>query len=291
MRKKFQDLGPDMFFLAEGHDPEIGAWLGLAGYEVKRSQTYRHDLSKDSPLPKVIFQYTLSGEGSLTLNGLTTRIPAGHAFLAFSPSGARYRVSPGSASWEFAWLQLRGPEALRLGRIVQKRFGQVFKLSDTSLALRLLWEICRRAKDGDLENPFEKSELAYRFFPALFADLFGSTSSPALPSWLTKIRSHLDRHFGEKIDLDQMAGQSGYSRFHFSKIFKRLTSQSPIQYLLRVRLEKACELLENPLLSVQEISGRCGFVSLNHFTKTFVKAHGMPPRSFRKKDAGRPRKK
>lgn len=97
-----------------------------------------------------------------------------------------------------------------------------------------------------------------------------------------QIADYLEEHYAEKISLDQIAENMYLSPFYISKIFKSEIGESPIHYLIRVRMEKAKELLEgNSELTISEIADRVGYEDAFHFSKLFKKAYGISPSKFR----------
>ncbi len=97
------------------------------------------------------------------------------------------------------------------------------------------------------------------------------------------IADYLEEHYAEKISLDQIAENMYLSPFYISKIFKSEIGESPIHYLIRVRMEKAKELLEKGSdLSITEIAEQVGYDDVYHFSKLFKKAYGMSPSKVRK---------
>ena len=73
------------------------------------------------------------------------------------------------------------------------------------------------------------------------------------------------------------------STFYFCKIFKKVTGMTFTEYLGRVRVEKAKNLLLNPHLRISEIAYAVGFQSLTHFNRVFRELTGQSPTDFRKK--------
>lgn len=93
-----------------------------------------------------------------------------------------------------------------------------------------------------------------------------------------QIADYLDEHYAEKISLDQIAENMYLSPFYISKIFKSEIGESPIHYLIRIRLEKARELLEKkPELSISDVAERVGYEDVYHFSKLFKKTYGVSP--------------
>lgn len=92
------------------------------------------------------------------------------------------------------------------------------------------------------------------------------------------VESKLDKNFG----LVDLAGLVGYSPDHFSRLFKQAFEQSPHQYVLSRRIERAMALLRDERLSIAEVASACGFSNQGHFTTVFKQRAGTTPGAYRK---------
>lgn len=93
---------------------------------------------------------------------------------------------------------------------------------------------------------------------------------------------YFEEHYSEKISLDMISENMYVSPFYISKIFKSVTGDTPIRYLINIRLDKAKELLErNPGVSVKEVSDMVGYDDAYHFSKLFKKRFGISPSGVR----------
>lgn len=98
-----------------------------------------------------------------------------------------------------------------------------------------------------------------------------------------KIIDYFEDHYEEKVSLDQIAGNMYLSPFYISRIFKAETGDTPIHYLIDIRLEKAKELLtENREMSIQEAAAQVGYDDAYHFSKLFKKKFGISPSEIKK---------
>lgn len=93
--------------------------------------------------------------------------------------------------------------------------------------------------------------------------------------------SYINEHCTEGLTLSQMASLSGFSKYHFTRIFKEFTHTSFYQYLSEKRISHAEQLLINPDYSVTEVAVRSGFSSLPAFNRMFHRWKGCTPTEFR----------
>jgi AraC-like DNA-binding protein len=105
----------------------------------------------------------------------------------------------------------------------------------------------------------------------------------AEPPMIRRAKAYISGHYGDPVSLDEMARTTHVSTFYFCKIFKKATALTFTDYLGRVRVEKAKNLLLNPHLRVSEIAYTVGFQSLTHFNRVFRKLAGESPTDFREK--------
>ena len=82
--------------------------------------------------------------------------------------------------------------------------------------------------------------------------------------------------------LDLLASEVGMSRAGFAKRFKTLSEYSMFDYLTKLRLQRACELLADTELPLYQIANRVGYESDLAFTRTFKKKLGLTPTAYRK---------
>lgn len=98
-----------------------------------------------------------------------------------------------------------------------------------------------------------------------------------------KIVNYLNENYEHKISLDQIAHNMYLSPVYISKIFKEETGESPINYLIKIRLEKAKEILERSGNgSIKDIANSVGYDDVYHFSKLFKKYYGISPQNYRK---------
>jgi AraC-like DNA-binding protein len=105
----------------------------------------------------------------------------------------------------------------------------------------------------------------------------------AEPRVITRAKEYIFEHHTEELSLGQVAKAVSTSTYYFCKMFKKVTGINFTDYLSRIRIEKARNLLLNPNLRVSEIAYEVGFQSLTHFNRVFKKIIGHSPTEYRSK--------
>jgi AraC-like DNA-binding protein/ligand-binding sensor protein len=98
---------------------------------------------------------------------------------------------------------------------------------------------------------------------------------------IARAKQYINDHQTEELSLGQVAKAVNTSTFYFCKMFKKVTGLNFTDYVSRVRIEKAKNLLLNPNLRVSEIAFEVGFQSLTHFNRVFKKIVGEAPTEYR----------
>ena len=94
---------------------------------------------------------------------------------------------------------------------------------------------------------------------------------------LQKMLSYLYAHYAEPVTLAQIAEAAHISRSEAGRCFQTYMGCSPVDVLIRYRLQMARRLLGEGTLTLQQISEACGFHSANYFSRKFKKVYGHPP--------------
>ena len=91
----------------------------------------------------------------------------------------------------------------------------------------------------------------------------------------------MDARYRDPLDVPTLARAAHLSTAHFSREFRRAFGETPHQYLLTRRLERAAELLRKTDYSVAEICFAVGLTSVGSFTTSFHRAYGLSPTAYR----------
>ncbi len=161
-------------------------------------------------------------------------------------------------------------------------YGRVFGSSAIRSAFRNLWSLC--------EDEGAPSRLLSRAAGCeIFAELCRLAGSPlastrgGLAPWARRRSLELMRErLSDDISLDELAAEARLSPFHFARMFKQSLGVPPRVYLTRLRLEKACEMLEHTDLPVTQVALEVGYSSNQVFARVFLKHMRVSPSDYRR---------
>lgn len=99
---------------------------------------------------------------------------------------------------------------------------------------------------------------------------------------IRQAKQYIEDNYMNNLTLEELGSYLGFNPSYFSTLFKKETGYSFLEYLAKVRIEKAKELLKEPGLRIQDVSLMVGYSDVKYFTKLFIKHTGMKPKEFRR---------
>lgn len=148
-------------------------------------------------------------------------------------------------------------------------------------------------REYDNQMPFTEASiysLMINFFVALGRASFNAgTKFPGITTskqheYVEKfmmVCNYITDHCTENITVDQLADLAGFSRFHFSRLFKQFSNMSCYEYLTQKRIAHAERLLIEPDVSITEVAMRSGFNSLSTFNRIFKSVKNCTPSEYK----------
>jgi AraC family transcriptional regulator len=216
----------------------------------------------------------MSKRGALFLGApnfaLTSNVDIGHQMRAVAFPVAQWQTMLDEA--------VDGQFSFDLARV----YDGMFDSPAIRSALRNLWALC--AEEGAPSRLLARA--AGCVILAELSRLGGAPFTPAkggLAPWAERRCLELLRaRLAEDVSLDELAAEARLSPFHFARMFKQSVGVPPRVYLTRLRMEKACELLETTNLSVTEIAQEVGYSSNQVLARVFIKHQRISPTDYRR---------
>jgi len=97
---------------------------------------------------------------------------------------------------------------------------------------------------------------------------------------------YMRNHLNKKLKLADMAAYAGFSESHFIMLFRKSTHKSPVEYYLELKMQKACNYLDQTELMIKDIALMLGYEDQYYFSRLFCKIMGIPPTEYRKRLKG-----
>ncbi len=264
--------------------PVLHSMLSSCGYQKESSDSYDWDGIKRGNSEFVLWQYTLSGRGRLRFEKENYDVLPGQAMLLYFPHDNRYYLPSDSEYWEFLYICMHGRELMRLFRDIVRQQGALLKLREDGEALRSGVSIIEDALMERISSPFESSARAYSFTMSLLKESGGvpDNQMEERPDFIKAVMNFCEAHYQKNIGVSEMAEVSGYSRYHFSRLFQDYMKEAPALYLKNLRLKKALRVLQTKNLAIKDLASECGFSDCSYFCRVFRETYGMSPEMLRK---------
>ena len=257
--------------------------LKIIAYWGGHQQTCTHDYDfngmQHGDKELALWQYTISGHGTVETPEGVFNVEPGSAFLLTVPDKHRYYLPKKSTHWEFLFLGFSGSEAIRLAKDLRQKHSPVSNCFAQKETVALAGIMIDRGIKKELTDPFETSSLAYQFFMTMAREAQQPGELAGLDPVMLVHRFCL-LHLAEELSLEELAAAAGYSRSHFCRIFHSRTGKSPHTYLQELRMKLAESMLQRGNASVKETAAACGFADPSYFCKVFRRFHGVSPAKF-----------
>lgn len=209
-------------------------------------------------------------------------ILAGNCFLLYPGIWHRYKPDL-KLGWEEYWVGFNGSFVQQL--MVQDIFDPAKPIVDVgfnSEMLILYNKLIEETRLSTIGYPQQIAGITMQIIGLVCNQ--GKSNERAndpVGKLIAKAKFLIQESFEQSLDMEQLARElpMGYSSFR--KAFKSSTGQSPNQYHVNLRLERARNLLTMTALNISEISYQTGFESIYYFSKLFKKKNGISPKNYR----------
>lgn len=146
-----------------------------------------------------------------------------------------------------------------------------------------------RRMEAELENQALESRIAALAYFLLIITLLRRQSRPWESSGsvvaghrVSRALEFIEEHFSDPITLEEIVNHSHVSRRHFFRLFEQAVSVTPMEYLKKLRLQKAASMLLTTKDSITRVAFACGFNDSNYFSSLYHKEFGVSPSQFKK---------
>lgn len=226
--------------------------------------------------PSFLLLYVLRGEMEIaSADHGTARVQAGElAFLNCYQPHAYHAVQP----LEYLWLHFDGGNTADFYREILQTHGAVIRTEGNRHLLEHMQRMIRQMQEIGYMDEVTASQ---RLHTLLCGLLYAADKIAAENPLIARVQRYLYEHLREELSVTELAQRFHISASQMNRLFRASIGQSPHEYLVNLRINRAKTLLKESKLSVLEIAGEVGYAYDTSFAAAFRAKTGMSPRQFR----------
>ncbi|MGQ1947857.1 helix-turn-helix domain-containing protein [Geofilum sp. OHC36d9] len=255
------------------------------GYYPKAINHYR---ARPEGCPQYILMYCTSGSGWITVDRKKITVKANQYFIIPANKPHSYGSNKQNP-WSIYWVHYTGSQA----PFFSNNISSAQSITPSSIdriddRLQLFEEIMNNLEMGySLDNVSYTNICLWHFlgsfrFLSQFRQMRKIKDKDMIASSIHYMRENLQ----SKLTLQQLAKQAGLSTSHYSFEFKKKTRHSPMDYLIQLKIQYACQLLDHTSMRLKEIALRIGYDDPFYFSRIFKKQMGVSPKTYKTKLKG-----
>ncbi|MGL5314765.1 MAG: AraC family transcriptional regulator [Peptostreptococcaceae bacterium] len=230
-----------------------------------------------------LIHYILEGKGTYTVSDNTYSLEKNQGFI-INPNTLTYYEADENEPWTYIWIAFNGIKAQDyLNSINLDSNNLIFYCEENKLLKNYvmdMFKINRMSVSGELKL----QGLLYLFLSTLAQSSASKTplnSDVSYKLYIEKSIEFINNNYTNNIKVTDIADYVGLNRSYLSSLFKKTLNLSPQEFLLKFRMNKACELLKIQEHSIGDISRSVGYIDPLTFSKVFKKFTGYSPKKYR----------
>lgn len=228
-------------------------------------------------------EYVVDGQWELDLGGKVHEIGPGAVF-SYGPN-TRYSLrATGSRRLAKFFVDFAGRRSAKLLKSSGLTGGRLGKLHHTRWVHDLLDQLLDCANLPRASARRIGTQLTELLLSRLHEDL-RAAANPHPESFRTfeRVRQYVQEHYVQLRTVEELASHCNVVPAYLSRLFRRFADESPLQYLTRLKMDHAAELILRQNHSVKQAAAALGFDDPYHFSRVFKRVHGVAPGYFGRK--------
>ena len=227
--------------------------------------------------------FTIKGQGHLHTAGKHLLLLPNT--IAIIPPGIDMEYYPDDGElWEFYWLHPGGNLCAGILDAICRKRGGLFTTDSMNSYTELLENLIFISLEPHTQNEIEISLLLSQLYHRLLAGTLPTARESEPEQALAgRIIRYFETHYREPVTLSSLSRDLFFSPAHLIRVFRAKTGYTPCEYLNKLRIIKACELLTGSSLPIAEIARLVGYKSSASLIVHFKAGKGMTPLAFRGK--------
>jgi AraC family transcriptional regulator of arabinose operon len=236
-----------------------------------------------NPGEEYLVKYCVNGYGWLEVQGVKYTVGPGDVIICENHVPHKYGADTGNP-WSVYWSYFAGRSASDYYKCMNPaNDNHVFHIGYDSFVGQMFDSIITVMEKGYASHYMvHASNMLKLILSHMVIGLEHSTRKNKKENELEKIVQFMLDNVDKQITLEHMAAGTNFSKDHFIKIFRRRFGYTPMDYFIRMKMQKACELLATTDYSISRIAETLGYADCYYLSRLFKSKTGSSPRQFRK---------
>lgn len=246
-----------------------------------------HQVERINGCGEYILIYCTNGEGWVTVNDQEYALHSYEFITIPIHTQHSYRTSK-NKPWSIYWFHFRGEKAEAFYNEMQGvctiPSGEDSRIEER---INLFDEIYAALQTDHSTEVIRYVNLCFQYLLGTFLcidiyqDVRKRSTPPVKNAIIGKATHYMNEHIEKKLQLKEIASHFGYSESHFHRLFQKEMNESPINYFLKLKIERACYYLSYSDMKSTQIAMKLGFDDPDYFSRLFKKIKGVSPTKYK----------
>ena len=247
-----------------------------------------HFIRRIAGVDQSILIYCVKGFGWCEIGGDRHKIQPGD-LLVLPPGTPHAYGADDDRPWTIFWVHFKGENSQALlAELDISRAMPVLWLGENPKLLALFEELLEALEHGYASSQllYASQILAYLVGLIIWIHHRGSEENPTATQKVAQSINYMKQHLDQPATAASFAALSNLSESHYRSLFRRQTGYAPMDYYIRLRMHKACQLLDTTNLSIKEIARLVGYKDALYFSHAFKTVIELSPSQYRLQHKG-----
>jgi AraC-like DNA-binding protein len=266
----------DFCFSILGEEILLPIYVVGAGYTDEQEQVVRED-----GFPHFQMMFCLQGEGVLKIDGKEHTIRKSHGFFLLPNTPHEYFNT--TEKWKINWIVFDGSDAKKLSETLGFYKSSVFKIRDFSKIQDIFHKAFDMIKENNYYGGFRCSVMLYDFLIEMNLQKNNccALNEEVKTNYLAPVLAFIEEHFNQDLTLEQLSAIVDFTPQYICRLFKDSLNLRPFEYIARIRVQHAKDMLLHSDMSISEIAATVGYSESSYFCAVFKRYERISPAEFR----------
>ena len=243
-----------------------------------------HLRERNNGIDQAIFIYCAKGSGWCELGERLHAVTAGDLLVVPAEVPHAYGANE-SQPWSIHWFHAKGTLLnYFLNELDINTHRPVIRIGDNAQVMALFGELLGVVEHGytTLQLLCASQTLAHLVAVMIREHRSAHHDQPGADQKIAQTIAYMKQHLDQSLELNGLAAIANLSRSRYAELFRKRTGYAPIDYFIRLRMHRACQLLDTTDASVKEVAASLGYEDPLYFSRVFKCVNDRSPTEYRK---------